>query len=895
MLAIVITALLTIMRKISPEPMSPVKQLTICASIWIMPISTSIAAVVLHSIGPVSGNWCWISAARPEIQYALAHGWRLAIIFSIVLLYAYMCWLVYYRFRTHGDDATGSSLQRSEFGSISSDTSHKDAVEVKHIIISQARRDSAESWLPIQSPGPFDKIATRRNKIIKSSRRQVGHINSLYHLGLSPSLPPRIQTPRQESRAEDREDWLREILNIGRSINPVPKSLEPKQSARGSAESGPVFPIQLPEVPVDDKPYGEFVVARSAALHTDVPTAIGTTGPNYHSQCPKITKSFQVSVDYAKEATENWTPRSAPVDARPGPNYHNQCPKVTKSFEISIDGAEMVPEIAYPEATKPGPRYHNQCPKVTRTIDVSTNRVATPPTDIVEKSGPRYHSQCPKVTRTVEVATDEAATSSFGGLDDTGPRYHNQCPKVTRTVDVSTDRVATPYADATQSSGPYYHNQCPKVTRTIEVSTDRITTPISKNAESSGPHYHNQCPKVTRTVGVSINRVTPPSPLQNEVPGPNYHNQCPKVTRTIEVSTAYTPPPPSPPSTEGLELQYHQQTTEVQRSFGVTVDQRKESSEGEPGPHYHNQCPKVTRSVNVSSSQAGPNYHSECPLVKRSVSVSIDPVNQPDNVPDTNPRYHNQCPKVTRSFVVSSAGQAARPSSQHSPTKPIPQPPPPPPALLPKTETTILTSPMAPPPSPTPGLPPPPWSPAVTSPGSRIQFKKPAIFRKSTWSDSSHSSRNLDPVTPWDTTPKPTIASRIKDATESFRYRCSSIFTSLRVGSTDSGDDETDDDDNGRHTSCSERQMRSVLLLNAYPLAYIILWLPGIVDRFMEAEGVQPGNSRAMAALQACTQWIPLANALTLGLSVYLGWRAGRGRSRLRSPAHLESRRSFWI
>ncbi|TFK33368.1 G protein-coupled glucose receptor regulating Gpa2-domain-containing protein [Crucibulum laeve] len=52
------------------------------------------------------------------------------------------------------------------------------------------------------------------------------------------------------------------------------------------------------------------------------------------------------------------------------------------------------------------------------------------------------------------------------------------------------------------------------------------------------------------------------------------------------------------------------------------------------------------------------------------------------------------------------------------------------------------------------------------------------------------------------------------------------------------------------------------LLLNAYPLAYIILVIPGIANRFMELTG---HPSRVMQILQASTQFVGLANALTYG------------------------------
>lgn len=39
---------------------------------------------------PVSGNWCWISAKRTDLRYALGHGWRFAIIFTTIGVYIYV-------------------------------------------------------------------------------------------------------------------------------------------------------------------------------------------------------------------------------------------------------------------------------------------------------------------------------------------------------------------------------------------------------------------------------------------------------------------------------------------------------------------------------------------------------------------------------------------------------------------------------------------------------------------------------------------------------------------------------------------------------------------------------------------------------------------------------------
>ncbi|KIJ30397.1 hypothetical protein M422DRAFT_268047 [Sphaerobolus stellatus SS14] len=58
------------------------------------------------------------------------------------------------------------------------------------------------------------------------------------------------------------------------------------------------------------------------------------------------------------------------------------------------------------------------------------------------------------------------------------------------------------------------------------------------------------------------------------------------------------------------------------------------------------------------------------------------------------------------------------------------------------------------------------------------------------------------------------------------------------------------------------KPIQRVLLLNAYPLAYLILWIPGIVNRLIEASG---HSSRVTQILQASTQFVGLANALTYG------------------------------
>lgn len=67
------------------------------------------------------------------------------------------------------------------------------------------------------------------------------------------------------------------------------------------------------------------------------------------------------------------------------------------------------------------------------------------------------------------------------------------------------------------------------------------------------------------------------------------------------------------------------------------------------------------------------------------------------------------------------------------------------------------------------------------------------------------------------------------------------------------------------HTAILQRkahEIQKVLLLNAYPIAYVILWLPGITNRMVELGG---GKSRVLNILQSSTQYVGLANAVTYG------------------------------
>ncbi|KAK8151967.1 G protein-coupled glucose receptor regulating Gpa2-domain-containing protein [Phyllosticta citribraziliensis] len=81
-----------------------------------------------------------------------------------------------------------------------------------------------------------------------------------------------------------------------------------------------------------------------------------------------------------------------------------------------------------------------------------------------------------------------------------------------------------------------------------------------------------------------------------------------------------------------------------------------------------------------------------------------------------------------------------------------------------------------------------------------------------------------------------------------------------------------------------EREVRRMLLLNAYPIMYIVLWIPGITSRL--AEAALGYRVRWLAVAAASTQYVGLANAVTYGWNEHMRnvvrreWRSVWGKVR---------------
>lgn len=94
--------LLTITEKVYMPAVSNVKKILICLSVWVVPLTTGCIAVGMGVMMPSGANWCWISASRTDLRYALTHAWRFAIIFSIICIYGYVYYYTSRHFKSLG-------------------------------------------------------------------------------------------------------------------------------------------------------------------------------------------------------------------------------------------------------------------------------------------------------------------------------------------------------------------------------------------------------------------------------------------------------------------------------------------------------------------------------------------------------------------------------------------------------------------------------------------------------------------------------------------------------------------------------------------------------------------------------------------------------------------------
>ncbi|KAH6972568.1 hypothetical protein EDB80DRAFT_834216 [Ilyonectria destructans] len=157
-LAIAVVTLLTVTRVLYAPTLSTNRKLLSCIAIWFIPAVTSIVATAMGQMTPVGGNWCWISAGRPDLRYALTHGWRFFVIFSAIVIYLYIWLYLRQHLWSNNGDQNSSSYglpttnsayscfgTRSGFKAVDDEEDELD--ELKRPSLEAARRPQAQDLL----------------------------------------------------------------------------------------------------------------------------------------------------------------------------------------------------------------------------------------------------------------------------------------------------------------------------------------------------------------------------------------------------------------------------------------------------------------------------------------------------------------------------------------------------------------------------------------------------------------------------------------------------------------------------------------------------------------------------------------------------------------------------
>ncbi|KAF2225290.1 G protein-coupled glucose receptor regulating Gpa2-domain-containing protein [Elsinoe ampelina] len=121
-LSIALSTAMVVTRTKRVRDYSTLTRFAICGFVWVIPTITAIIALASNSLGPVSGNWCWIQASRTDLRYGLTHGWRFAIIIITLCLYGYVFIMLKKHFDKMSDLMYGKSS--TEGGTRKSKSAH---------------------------------------------------------------------------------------------------------------------------------------------------------------------------------------------------------------------------------------------------------------------------------------------------------------------------------------------------------------------------------------------------------------------------------------------------------------------------------------------------------------------------------------------------------------------------------------------------------------------------------------------------------------------------------------------------------------------------------------------------------------------------------------------------
>ncbi|TLS24756.1 hypothetical protein PpBr36_08900 [Pyricularia pennisetigena] len=359
-LAIAIVTLLTVTRRAFLPAASTGKKIFLATLVWIVPLFTSTFATAQGAMAPVAGNWCWITASRPDLRYALTHGWRFLVIFSTIIIYAYIWWYMSRHFHSMVQiQRTG--LTEDSTGTDSSVGTTSSGGTVLSVANTTATGGSSKKSMAEESPpAQGKKKGVSWTHSIRSVRKHKGEDEEEVQALPDGAAPPDIKET--------------ELLDAGPQA-PAIRLEKPPPSRKGSRTSGHGFGLSY--LHEEDKGLLSPPAVRTANTQ-EVPAPVGPTQPSTTRKSgmvswklPDIPPSPKGSwrhnfKDFGVQGSPSRSPTASPVPMRP----LSQLPLTPQREASAARGGKMENKQQSPRWEPPWRDSNNASPRPGRSFSL---------------------------------------------------------------------------------------------------------------------------------------------------------------------------------------------------------------------------------------------------------------------------------------------------------------------------------------------------------------------------------------------------------------------------------------------------------------------------------------------------------------------------------------------